>query len=71
MISSLGRSPVSVDTGNGPMTVQQEPLPNATEASWGSLVLPECHDVPSADYEWRGGWVASVIMSALGGRQRW
>ena len=24
-----------------------------------------------ADYEWRGGWVASVIMSALGGRQRW
>ena len=24
-----------------------------------------------ADYEWRSGWVASVIMSALGGRQRW
>jgi hypothetical protein len=27
--------------------------------------------VHNADYEWRGGWVASVIMSALGGRQRW
>ena len=45
MISSLGRSPVSVDTGNGPMTVQQEPLPNATErpgAHWCSPSVTTC-----------------------------
>lgn len=38
---------------------------------WSARRAPFSAVEPSADYEWRGGWVASVIMSALGGRQRW